>query len=80
MVARPVQISMDPDLLERIDSDPEAQERGRSAFVRSAVELYLAARERQRIEAGIRRAYGGQAGALEAEVLDLMSAQAWPED
>jgi predicted RNA-binding protein YlxR (DUF448 family) len=71
---------MDPDLLERIDSDPEAKEHGRSAFVRSAVELYLAARQRQRIEAGIQRAYGGQADALEAEVLELMNEQAWPED
>lgn len=80
MTARPVQISMDPDLLERIDSDPEARERGRSAFVCSAVELYLAARQRQRIEAKIQRAYGGHARALEDEVVDLMSAQAWPED
>lgn len=36
MAAKPVQISLDPELLEKIDADPEARERGRSAFVREA--------------------------------------------
>ncbi len=80
MTAKPVQISMDTALLERIDADPEARERGRSAFVRSAVELYLTAKERREIDAAIERGYGGQADALVAEVEDLIGAQAWSDD
>jgi len=38
---RPVQISMDAALLRRIDADPEVRQRGRSAFIRSAIEMYL---------------------------------------
>jgi metal-responsive CopG/Arc/MetJ family transcriptional regulator len=37
MTAKPGQISLDLELLEKIDTDPEARERGRSAFVREAV-------------------------------------------
>jgi metal-responsive CopG/Arc/MetJ family transcriptional regulator len=46
MSARPVQISLDSELLSQIDADPEVRERGRSAFIRSAVELYLKAKQR----------------------------------
>lgn len=38
MSAKPVQISVETELLERIDRDPEARAKGRSAFIRSAVE------------------------------------------
>jgi metal-responsive CopG/Arc/MetJ family transcriptional regulator len=41
MTARPVQVSIDTELLARIDDDPEARARGRSAFIRSAVALYV---------------------------------------
>ena len=79
MAARPVQISMDEDLLERIDRDPETRERGRSAVIRSAIELYLKARDRQRIDEATRRAYGGRGHEILAEIEDLIEAQAWPE-
>jgi metal-responsive CopG/Arc/MetJ family transcriptional regulator len=46
MPSKPVQISIDTDLLRRIDEDPEAHEQGRSAFIRRAVEIYFDARER----------------------------------
>lgn len=71
---------MDQDLLQKIDSDPEAKEQGRSAFVRSAIRLYLTAKERRDIEARLHKAYAGEANALLAEMEDLMSAQAWPND
>lgn len=77
MAAKPVQISMDTALLRRIDADPEARRRGRSALIRSAVELYLAARERQEIESRLERAYAGEADALLAEIEELMGDQAW---
>lgn len=80
MAAKPVQISIDTALLRRIDADPEAREKGRSAFVRSAVELYLTAKERQEIESRLRRAYTGQADALLGEIEDLIGDQAWPSD
>lgn len=80
MAAKPVQVSIDSALLRRIDADPEARERGRSALIRSAVELYLAAKERQEIESRLQRAYAGEADALLAEIEDLMGDQAWPSE
>ena len=57
-----------------------SRERGRSAFIRSALELYLTARERRDIDAGLTRAYRGQADALLAEIEDLLGEQSWPSD
>ena len=79
MTAKPVQISLDTELLRRIDEDPEVKEKGRSAFVRTAIVLYLAARKRRRIDIQIKRAYEGQEEAMLGEIEDLMSEQAWPE-
>jgi metal-responsive CopG/Arc/MetJ family transcriptional regulator len=80
MAAKPVQISIDTDLLERIDRDPEARTRGRSAFVRSAVERYLAAKERREIEAQIAAAYRDRADSVLEETADLLDAQEWPAE
>lgn len=80
MAARPVQISLDEELLGQIDADPEVRHKGRSAFIRSAVRLYLEAKERRRVEAQIDAAYGGEADALLAEVEPLIGGQAWPTD
>lgn len=79
MAVKPVQVSMDTELLKRIDRDPETRERGRSAFLRSAAELYLAAKKRRRIDLQIRKAYEGSAAAMLQEIEDIMRAQAWPE-
>jgi metal-responsive CopG/Arc/MetJ family transcriptional regulator len=78
MAARPVQISLDSDLLGQIDADPEAREKGRSAFIRTAVQLYLKAKERKEIETRLAQAYAGEADSLLAEVEALMSQQSWP--
>jgi metal-responsive CopG/Arc/MetJ family transcriptional regulator len=78
MPAKPVQISLDEDLLHRIDADDETAARGRSAFIRSAVDLYLAAKRRRLIDAQITKAYRGRADELAAETADLLDAQAWP--
>ena len=80
MAARPIQISMDERLLERIDGDPETHEKGRSAFIRTAVERYLAAKERRQIEARLVQAYAGQADVMLGEVDELEGAQAWPSE
>jgi metal-responsive CopG/Arc/MetJ family transcriptional regulator len=80
MAAKAVQISMDTDLLRRIDRDPEVRNRGRSAFVRSAVELYLKAKRRRDVDQAIARAYEGQADAMLGEIVDLIGNQAWPKE
>lgn len=80
MAAKPVQISLDSELLERIDADPETRVRGRSAFVRAAVERYLAAKKRRDIDRRIAEAYRGQADAMLDEISDLIDAQQWPDD
>ena len=71
---------MEPDLLDQIDSDPETRERGRSAFIRSAVQLYLEAKKRQEIEKQLAQAYAGKASGLLEEVEALMGRQSWPND
>ena len=80
MPARPVRISMNEELLRRIDADPEVRQRGRSFFIRSAIEMYLRARQRREIDERIRNAYAGQADELLAEISDLMDAQEWPSE
>ena len=80
MSMQAIQVSMDEDLLKRIDQEPEVQERGRSAFIRSAIQLYLKAKRRHEIDDEIRRAYEGCADKMLDEVSDLVSAQEWPED
>lgn len=79
MSARPVQISIDRDLLERIDADPETRREGRSAFIRSAVRTYLKIGEQREIDRAIRRAYGTRSDEMLSEVEDLIEEQEWPE-
>jgi predicted RNA-binding protein YlxR (DUF448 family) len=52
---------------------------GRSAFIRSAVEVYLKAKERRDDDHAIRRAYSGKGDELLAEVEELIEVQEWPE-
>jgi metal-responsive CopG/Arc/MetJ family transcriptional regulator len=78
--ARAVQISIDEELLARIDEDPEARLHGRSAFVRSALRRYLQAKERARIDDALRAAYGGRADEALADIEPLIESQAWPEE
>jgi metal-responsive CopG/Arc/MetJ family transcriptional regulator len=80
MPAKPVQVSIDTELLTRIDRDPETRERGRSAFIRSAVELYLVAKGRHELESRLAQAYEGQADAMLEEVVELLGHQSWPSE
>ncbi len=80
MTARPLQISMDPELLSLIDAEPEVQKEGRSAFIRKAIRLYLDAKRRRAIDQQLIQAYAGQADAMLEEVEDLISEQAWPDE
>ena len=78
MAAKPVQISLDTRLLERVDRDPQTRKEGRSAFIRDAIELYLAARRRRTIDAQIFEAYADVDDELLAEATEWMEEQAWP--
>jgi len=78
MAAKPVQITLDETILERVDADPETRAYGRSTFVRSAITRYLAAKERRQIDARIVAAYRDNADELAGEVADLIDAKAWP--
>jgi metal-responsive CopG/Arc/MetJ family transcriptional regulator len=79
MASKPVQISLDQELLRRIDRDPETRKRGRSAFIRNAVATYLRAKERRDVDEAIRRAYEGTGDEMLSEVETLLGAQTWPE-
>ena len=80
MPMQAIQVSIDQELLKRIDREPEVTERGRSAFIRSAIQLYLKAKRRHEIDDEISRAYEGCADEMLEEVADFVSTQAWPED
>jgi metal-responsive CopG/Arc/MetJ family transcriptional regulator len=80
MAAKAVQVSLEQELLRRIDDDPETREKGRSAFIRSAVELYLRTKSRRGVDDAIARAYAGRADAMAAEVAELIPRQSWPKD
>jgi len=79
MPVQPVQISVDRELLTRLDADPEVKARGRSAFIRDALHAYLRARDRIRIDEQIRAAYGGRRDATLREIENLIDSQAWPK-
>jgi len=78
--ARSVQISLDEDLLARIDRHPRVRRTGRSEFIRRAIRLYLDLERRREIDDAYARAYGGQADAVFDEFADLLRGQAWPEE
>lgn len=80
MSSQPVQISLDEKLLRQIDADPETKEKGRSAFIRAAVRLYLKAKERMSVDEAIASAFSGKADAMLREVENLISEQVWPTD
>ncbi|MCY4027418.1 MAG: hypothetical protein OXH75_14050 [Acidobacteria bacterium] len=71
---------MDAELLRRIDADPEVRQRGRSVFVRSAIEMYLRARQQREIDEQLRNAYAGHADELIDEISDLVDVQEWPPE
>jgi metal-responsive CopG/Arc/MetJ family transcriptional regulator len=79
MAAKPVQISIDRELLARIDRDPQTKKQGRSAFMRDAAELYLAMKHHRDVDRQIAVAYGDKSHVLLVEVEAWTKEQAWPE-
>lgn len=78
MATRPIQISMDEDLLAEIDADDEVKLRGRSAFLRAAASFYLAAKRRRELDRRITEAYRDRADEMIDEVAEFMDLQEWP--
>jgi len=79
MPARPVQVSIDEDLLRRIDADPEARRHGRSAFLRAAATLYLESKRRRATDAALQRAFPGAEDDMLSEIENLLGTQSWPK-
>ena len=82
MAAKPVQISIDTKLLARVDRDPQTKKHGRSAFIRAAIEHYLAEKERRAIDAKIREVYSDPKAVQEdlQLVTEWMEVRAWLEE
>lgn len=73
-----IQITMDDDLLARLDADEEVKRDGRSAVLRRAADAYLRQRRARVISEAYRRAYGSSPG-LGREFEGWESEGAWPE-
>lgn len=67
-------------LLARIDRDPQTKQQGRSAFIRDAVELYLAMKHRREVDRQIATAYRARSHELLADAEAWIEAQVWPEE
>jgi metal-responsive CopG/Arc/MetJ family transcriptional regulator len=78
-MSKPVQISIDEELLRTVDRDPETKRRGRSAVVASALRMYLESKRRRDVDQALLLAYGGVAADVAAEIGPFIEAQAWPK-
>ncbi len=77
MYMKAIQVTMDDDLLARLDADDEVRRDGRSAVLRRAADEYLRKRRRRAIADQYARAYGRGAG-LGAEFNGWEDEGAWP--
>jgi metal-responsive CopG/Arc/MetJ family transcriptional regulator len=73
-----IQVSVDEDLLARLDADEEVRRDGRSAVLRRAAELYLRQRRSRAIASAYERAYGRTPG-LGPEFAEWEGEGSWPE-
>lgn len=80
MAARSIQISLDEDLLRKVNAQPETKSSGRSAFIRMALEAFLQRRSRLKIDQAYAKAYGGKSDKVWDEFGDLVGSQAWPKE
>lgn len=74
-----VQVTIDEDLLRRIDALEEVKKKGRSALIRRLAEAYLQHRRNQQIRVAYQRGYGAHpVGELEFD--SDPEHLAWPDD
>ena len=74
-----IQITVDEELLARLDADDETRRDGRSAVFRRAANEYLRRRRRASITKAYRTGYGKKTG-LGPEFQDWENEGVWPKD
>jgi len=74
-----IQVTLDEDLLARLDRDAEVRRDGRSAVLRRAADLYLRQRRAGAITTAYRRAYG-DGGGLGKDFEGWGREGAWPDE
>ena len=72
-----IQITIDPDLLDKIDNDEESMKNGRSAFLRQAVRYYLEQKRLKSISDKYRSGYK-QGLAKDDDLTIWEDEQVWP--
>jgi metal-responsive CopG/Arc/MetJ family transcriptional regulator len=73
-----IQISVDDELLARLDADDEVRRDGRSAVLRRAADLYLRQRRSRSIASAYEQAYGSKP-TLPDEFAGWEREGVWPE-
>jgi metal-responsive CopG/Arc/MetJ family transcriptional regulator len=73
-----IRVSMNEDLLARLDADEEVRRDGRSAVLRRAADQYLRQRRPRAIASAYERAYGREHG-LGPEFAGWEGHGSWPE-
>ena len=76
---KPIQVTFDEALLERLDAHPAVRERGRSAVLREAAAAYLARKDAEDIARRYSAGYR-PADDLDAELEGWAEEGVWPED
>lgn len=74
-----IQITVDEELLKKVDAHEETQRDGRSAVFRRAVSEYLRQSKRDAIASSYRRGYSRKAG-LGPEFENWEKESSWPND
>jgi len=74
-----IQFTIDPALLRRVDADQEVKARGRSAFLRAAIEDRLRKKRTKEIRDAYRRGYRA-APVVPDEFRSDEGALAWPDE
>ena len=72
-----IQITIDPDLLHKIDNDEESMKKGRSAFLRRAVRFYFEQKRLKSISDKYRSGYA-QGLAKDDDLTIWEDEQVWP--
>ena len=79
MYMKAIQITLDEELLARLDRDDEVRRDGRSAVLRRAADQYLRQRRASVISAAYRRAYADRSG-LDREFEGWAHEGTWPAE
>ena len=72
-----IQITIDPELLNKIDNDEESKKKGRSAFLRQAVRYYLEQKRLKSISEKYRSGYTPES-AKDDDLTIWEDEQVWP--